>query len=215
VPTVVILLGPPGAGKGTQASRLAGALALPHVSTGDLFRENLAQGTDVGRRAKAYMESGKLVPDDIVLEMLRERVARPDCREGYLLDGFPRTLPQAEALAQIMGRTRPKVRALEVRDEVLVERAAGRLSCRACGRIYHARHAPPKRAGRCDADGGELYTREDDAPEVVRKRLAVYHQQTRPLVEHYAAQGVLRVVDGEQSPAEVYDALLASLREAA
>lgn len=206
--TVVILLGAPGAGKGTQAVRLADALGLPHVATGDLFRENLANDTPLGRRARAFMDKGQLVPDDLVVEMLFDRVARPDCAGGYLLDGFPRTLPQAEILTERLPKDWDvQVVEIAVPDDVLVERAAGRLLCRGCKNIHHATFSPPSTSGRCDACGGELYRREDDAPEVVRERLAVYHRQTAPVVAHYRQRGVLRSVDGDRSPDEVFESL--------
>jgi adenylate kinase len=211
-PSVIILLGAPGAGKGTQAVRLAAARGLPHVSTGDLFRENLKQETALGKQAKGYMESGKLVPDELVLDMLFARVARPDCVRGYVLDGFPRTLPQAEAFARRLGesngqRGTPIAVNFVVRDATIVERAAGRLTCTACGNIQHLRNAPPRVAGKCDRCAGELFQRADDAPHVVAERLRVYHEQTAPLVGYYARAGVLRELDGEQSPDAVFRAL--------
>ena len=205
---VVILLGPPGAGKGTQASRLSAQLGLPHVSTGDLFRENLAQGTALGKRAKAFMESGQLVPDDLVLEMLFDRVARPDCAEGYLLDGFPRTIAQAEALEKrLAGKAEVRVVDLRVPDAVVLERLTGRRTCGACGHVHHVRHAPPKKAGLCDACGGALAQRKDDTSEVATKRLAVYRDQTRPLEGFYRQRGLLREVDGDRAPDEVFESL--------
>ena len=211
---VVILLGAPGAGKGTQAQRLSKDLGIAHIATGDLFRENLKGETPLGLKAKEYMNSGKLVPDALVLEMLFDRVARPDCAEGYLLDGFPRTLPQAEALEAALaeqGGIELRALNLEVRDEVIVGRATGRLLCRSCDAIYHAEFSPPAVAGKCDVEGGELYTREDDRAEVVTERLAVYHEQTAPLVDFYESRGVLTRVDGERHPDQVNETLLASL----
>jgi len=208
VVSIIILLGAPGAGKGTQAVRLSEAHGLPHVSTGDLFRANLKQGTPLGARAKEYMESGKLVPDEVVLDMLFDRVAQGDCRDGYVLDGFPRTLPQAEAFEERLGKeARPTVLDLEVEDETIVQRAAGRLLCEN-GHIFHKDFRPPARAGICDECGCELFQRKDDAPEVVRERLRVYHEETAPLVAFYEERGVLRRVDGERSPDEVQEALL-------
>lgn len=205
---VVILLGPPGAGKGTQASRLSAELGLPHISTGDLFREHRAKGTELGRRAQSYMDSGKLVPDELVLDMLFDRVSKPDSARGYLLDGFPRTMPQAEALAQ---RLKPsddvRVINLAVADTALVDRLTGRRTCKACGNIHHVHTAPPKNAGLCDKCGGELVQRTDDDPATVSKRLAVYREQTLPLEGYYRARGVLREVDGERAPDEVFAAL--------
>ena len=216
-PRVVILLGPPGAGKGTQASRLSVELGLPHVSTGDLFRENLAQGTELGRRAKSYMESGRLVPDELVLEMLFDRVARPDCAEGYLLDGFPRTLPQAQELERRLAASGASVQVLDlaVPDAALVERLTGRRTCSGCGNVHHVRYAPSRVAGRCDKCGGELKQRSDDTPEVVEKRLAVYRQQTQPLEGWYRSRGVLHDVDGDRAPAQVFESLKRAASEGA
>lgn len=211
--TVVILLGPPGAGKGTQAVRLAEACGLPHVSTGDLFRENLGNDTELGRKAKGYMESGRLVPDELVLEMLFDRVERDDCADGYLLDGFPRTVPQAEALAgRLAGSTRVVVPNLVVDDELIVRRASGRLICGSCGNIQHEEFSPPAKSGVCDACGGELVKRKDDQPEVVLERLRVYHAETAPVAKFYQAQGLLQNVDGERSPDAVFEELLGLVR---
>ncbi|MBL8862708.1 MAG: adenylate kinase [Planctomycetes bacterium] len=205
---VLILLGPPGAGKGTQASRLCAELGLPHVSTGDLFRAHRAQGTDLGRRAQEFMDSGRLVPDDLVLDMLFERVAQPDCVRGFLLDGFPRTLPQAEALEKRLPTgTAVRVLDLRVADAALLERLTGRRTCRQCGNIHHVQNSPPKIAGRCDRCGGELYTRSDDEAATVAKRLAVYREQTQPLQGWYARKGLLSEVDGERAPDEVFRSL--------
>ena len=210
--TIVILLGAPGAGKGTQARRLAEDLSLPQVATGDLFRANLGEGTELGQRAKKFMDAGELVPDELVIEMLFDRVAQSDCDSGYLLDGFPRTLAQAEALTKALGDT--PVRALEllVPDESIVDRAAGRLLCRSCGNIHHKTFSPPKVEGECDACGGELYQRSDDQPEVVRERLTVYHRETAPVSDFYAKQGVLTQLDGTVSPDEVFESLRTALR---
>ncbi len=210
---VLILLGPPGAGKGTQATRLSADLRLPHVSTGDLFREHRANGTELGRRAQEFMDSGRLVPDDLVLDMLFERVSKPDCQGGFLLDGFPRTLAQADALAQRLESSASVcVLSLKVGDAVLIDRLTGRRTCRQCGSIHHLRNSPPKTAGRCDrceaaGRSGELYTRTDDEAATVTKRLAVYHEQTQPLEAYYEKQGLLQVVDGERAPDEVFRSL--------
>ncbi len=202
---IVVLLGAPGAGKGTQAVRLSRARSLPHVSTGDLLREHLARGTQLGAQARAYMDAGDLVPDDLVLAMLSERVGAPDCRAGYVLDGFPRTQAQAQALERLRnGQDELFVVNLEVSDDTIVERAAGRLSCRKCGRVYHRRFSPPRREDRCDACGGELFQRPDDSAPVVRERLRVYREKTAPLVRFYEQQGVLRTLDGEQTPEAVF-----------
>ena len=209
---VLILLGPPGAGKGTQAVRLSGALSLPHVSTGDLFREHLGQGTELGRKAKGFMESGRLVPDELVIEMLFERVAKPDCARGFLLDGFPRTLAQARELDRRLGTASVKALSIHVPDAALLERMTGRATCRACGHVHHARFSPPKVAGTCDRCGGELYQRADDTREVVAKRLSVYREQTVPVEQHYAARRVLADVDGDRSPDEVFASLVRAAR---
>jgi adenylate kinase len=208
---IIILLGPPGAGKGTQAVRIAERLGLAHVATGDLFRENLSKGTELGQRAKGFMEAGKLVPDELVLEMLFDRVSKPDCAGGYLLDGFPRTLPQAKALSERLAGQPVQTISLEVPDDQLVERASGRLLCKGCSHIHHATFSPPKTDGVCDACGGELYRRKDDDPEVVRQRLVVFHQETQPMIDYYREQGSLQVVDGTQSPDDVFAALTALL----
>ena len=210
--TIVILLGAPGAGKGTQARRLAEAEGLPHVATGDLFRANLSEGTALGERAKKYMDAGELVPDELVIEMLFDRVAKGDCESGYLLDGFPRTLAQAEALTKALGSATVRALELDVPDTSIVDRAAGRLLCRDCTNIHHKSFAPPSVAGKCDACGGELYTRADDQPEVVRERLNVYHRETAPVSRFYAERGVLVTVDGSLTPDEVFASLRTALR---
>jgi len=211
--TILILLGPPGAGKGTQAERLCSELSLPHISTGDLFRANLGQGTELGQRAKQFMNAGQLVPDEIVIDMLFDRVSAEDCAEGYLLDGFPRTIPQAEALeARLPADASVRALALDVPDDVLVGRLTGRVTCRDCGNIHHLQFSPPAKAGVCDACGGELYQREDDSEAVVSKRLAVYREQTAPLVDFYTKRGVLSQVDGNRAPSAVGDSLMAAAR---
>jgi adenylate kinase len=215
VKRVAILLGAPGSGKGTQAKRLAEAFQRPHVSTGDLFRENIRQGTPLGKRVKAYLDKGEYVPDDIVLDMLFERVAQPDCARGYLLDGFPRTRAQAEALQARLGAdVQPIVLHLDVPDETIVERAAGRLACAKCGAIQHAKFSPPRKPGVCDACSGDLQQRSDDQPEVVRQRLKVYTDQTAPLVKYYEAKGQLVDVDGNRPPDEVFKDLAQAIRGA-
>lgn len=210
---VVILLGPPGSGKGTQAVRLTKELGIPHISTGDLFRENISKDTELGKRAKTFMNAGKLVPDEVVLDMLFDRVSRPDCAKGYLLDGFPRTLPQAEALDKhLAANTDLIVLDLEVPDEMIVKRAEGRLTCKSCGSVYNKYFSPPAKEGVCDKCGGELVQRPDDKAEVVQERLRVYHDQTQPLVAYYDKKGVLTRVDGTKSPDEVFEALKAALK---
>ncbi|MSR61748.1 MAG: adenylate kinase [Planctomycetes bacterium] len=205
---IVILLGAPGAGKGTQAARLSKARSLPHVSTGDLLRDHKARGTPLGQQAKVVMDKGGLVSDALVLDMLAERVAAADCREGYVLDGFPRTDVQARALEQRLKPTdQVLVFELKVADESIVARAAGRLACRGCASTYNLNGAAPRKAGVCDACGGELYRRSDDEPAVVRERLRVYHEKTAPLVNFYRERGLLASLDGEQTPDAVFGRL--------
>lgn len=205
---IVIMLGPQGAGKGTQAIRLSGDLGLPHVSTGDLFRAQKKADSELGRKVREYLDSGNLVPDEITIEMLFERVSNPDCSGGFLLDGFPRTQAQAEALAAKL-EADDSVTALNlmIADEVVVGRVSGRLVCEE-GHMYHVEVSPPKTEGTCDHCGKELFRRADDAPGVVTRRLAVYHEQTKPLIEYYEGQGVLKSVNGDQAP----DAVLEDLR---
>lgn len=203
---VFILLGPPGAGKGTQAARLSARMELRHISTGDLFRDHLARKSPLGEKARGYMDRGELVPDVLVLDMLRERVAQPDCRNGYVLDGFPRTVPQAEALEGLVAEQRGTARALslEVNDRVLIARLTGRRVCRRDGsHIHHVVFSPPAKAGVCDTCGGELYQRQDDSEQVVGRRLEVYREQTAPLLDFYAQRGMLRSIDGDRAPETV------------
>jgi adenylate kinase len=208
---VLILLGPPGAGKGTQAARLASENGIPHISTGDLFRANLKEGTELGTKAKGFMEAGKLVPDELVMEMLFDRVSAADCAGGYLLDGFPRTLPQAKALTKALGEQPSATLLLDVPNEILVGRAGGRLLCKDCTNIHHAEFSPPNLDGVCDACGGELYRRKDDQPEVVEQRLGVYSAETQPMVDFYREQGSLGTINGNQSPDEVFSDLSLAL----
>jgi len=215
--TIVILLGPPGSGKGTQAARLTKELNIPHISTGDLFRENIKNNTDLGKKAKAFIDAGKLVPDELTLELLMDRVARPDCARGYLLDGFPRTIPQAEALDKYLSEKEKGARIvalnLQVPDEVIVKRIAGRLLCKGCTNIQHVETSPPAKEGVCDKCGGELYQRSDDKPEVVAQRLKSYHEQTEPLENYYSKKGVLTNVNGEQQPDQVFADLMNALNK--
>jgi adenylate kinase len=202
----VIFLGPPGAGKGTQARQIAESYGVPHLSTGDMFREHVSRRTPLGLRAKPIMERGELVPDDLVLSMVEERISRPDCSDGFILDGFPRTLPQAEKLDEILGRrfkSDPLVVHFEVDRDQLMRRLTGRRTCAIGGEIYNIYDHPPKVPGRCDRDGGELVQRPDDREEVIGERLAAYERQTRPLVDHYRQRGVLKDVDGMAAPAAV------------
>ncbi len=209
----IVLLGPPGAGKGTQAQRIADATKLLHVSTGDMFRENVRNETELGKLAKTFMDRGELVPDEVTIKMLLERIARPDAEKGAIFDGFPRNVVQAVALEQALASNGGKVDhalLISVRDEELIARLGGRWMCRNCGRLFHERNDPPKQAGVCDACGGELYQRDDDRPEVVRTRL---EKQKPPaeLIGHYRAAGVLTEIDGEQSLDAVTAALLGAL----
>lgn len=196
----VVLLGPPGAGKGTQAAAVKERYGIPHVSTGDMLREHVRGGTDLGRRAREYMDGGKLVPDELIIAMMEDRLSQGDCKDGFLLDGFPRTVPQAEALDQLlhkMGIGIDAVVLLDVSDDVVVERLSGRRVCRSCGAIYHVSFHPSSKGNICEACGGDLYQREDDREEVIRRRLKVYHEQTSPLESYYEAKGLLRRVSGE------------------
>lgn len=205
----VILLGGPGAGKGTQAERIVTDFALPHISTGEMLRAAVAKGTATGREAQKYMESGALVPDEVVIGVVRDRLAEPDAAEGFLLDGFPRTVPQAAALDAMLagaGRGITHVVLIEVPAEELVQRIAGRRSCAVCGKIYNVAFDPPRADGVCDVDGGELVQRADDNEETVRNRISVYEQQTAPLVGYYTDRGVLQsAFGGGKRPDEVYE----------
>jgi adenylate kinase len=213
----IILLGAPGAGKGTQAAMLTEALGVPHVASGDLFRSALQKKTPLGLEAKKYIDQGLLVPDEVTIAMIRERLALPDCQEGVILDGFPRTLEQAKALDAALaeeGRAIDKVLYIKVPNEELVARLSGRWICRDCQAVYHTITNPPKQAGRCDACcEGELYQRPDDRPDTVRRRLEVYFEQTMPLIEYYTERGVLTEVNGDQSIAEVQTALIETLKD--
>ncbi|MEW8976852.1 MAG: adenylate kinase [Symbiobacterium sp.] len=197
----IILMGPPGAGKGTQAARLAEQEVIPHISTGDIFRANMQQGTPLGKLAKEYVDAGKYVPDDVTNAMVKERLAQPDCVKGFILDGYPRTPDQARALEGMLadlGLTLDAVINIAVPDELLVDRAVGRRVCRSCGATYHVKYNPPSREGVCDRCGGELYQRSDDQAEKVAVRLSLYHNQTAPLLQFYAEQGLVRTVNGDQ-----------------
>ncbi|MEC7839595.1 MAG: adenylate kinase [Chlamydiota bacterium] len=210
---VIILLGPPGSGKGTQAKKITSELNLPHISTGDLFRENLSKGTPLGKKVKSYLESGNLVPDEIVVDMLIDRVQADDCSEGYLLDGFPRSLPQALALEKELGDdVNLIVLNIQVPDESIVKRIEGRMTCKSCGTIFNKYFSPSKTGEVCDRCSGELIHRSDDNAEVVRERLKVYHSQTAPLEEFYAKQKVLTSVNGEQAPEQVFSDLMNNLK---
>jgi adenylate kinase len=202
MPTYIVLLGPPGAGKGTQAQIVSARLGLPHISSGDIFRENLKNQTELGILAKGFIDRGELVPDDVTIGMIRERLSRPDCQPGALLDGFPRTPQQAEALVGILAEYNGRVAAvpyINVPEAVLIERLTGRWTCRASGHIFHEKFSPPRQPGRCDHDGSDLYQREDDKAETVNRRIRVYFEQTMPLIDYYRRKGLLVELDGRQS----------------
>jgi adenylate kinase len=202
----LVLLGGPGAGKGTQAERLAEALGIPQISTGELFRENLENQTELGLLAKGYMERGELVPDEVTVGMVRERLSRPDAARGAILDGFPRTIAQAEALEALLadlGSELTVVPYIQVPEDMLLARLAGRWTCRNCGAMYHQMFSPPEEAGVCDKCGGELYQRPDDTPETQKHRIEVYFEQTAPLIDYYRDKGLLVEVDGRPGIAEI------------
>jgi len=209
----VIFLGPPGAGKGTQAAVVSKALDIPTISTGDMLRAAVKEGTEVGLRAKSFMDAGKLVPDEVIIGIVAERLQKPDCAKGYILDGVPRTLAQAEAL-EVSGVTFDKVVSLEVSDEAIVARMSGRRVCAKCGATYHVTNLPPKTEGVCDACGGELIVRKDDKPETVLDRLSVYHAETEPLKSFYAQRGILREVPGDTGSIEETTAAILKVLEA-
>ena len=206
----LILLGPPGAGKGTQAEILNKKLGIPTISTGNILRAAVKNGTPVGLKAKEYMDAGKLVPDEVIIGVISERLAEADCQNGFILDGVPRTIPQAEALEKA-GISFDAVVSIEISDEEIVERMAGRRVCTACGAPYHVKNMPPKVEGVCDACGGKLEARADDKPEVVRDRLNVYHQETAPLKDFYAARNLLKTVDNQPTVAETTTVILKAL----
>lgn len=206
----VIMLGAPGAGKGTQAKKIAEKYEIPHISTGDIFRANIKNGTELGNKAKSYMDQGHLVPDELTCDLVVDRINQADCKNGYVLDGFPRTIPQAEALKaalEKMGETIDYAINVEVPDENIVNRMGGRRACPGCGCTYHIKHNPPKVEDICDVCGAKLVLRDDDKPETVTKRLSVYHEQTKPLIDFYKKEGVLREVDGTQDLNDVFQAL--------
>jgi adenylate kinase len=214
--TYIVLLGPPGAGKGTQAEILAEKTKLAHVSSGDLFRENLKNQTELGKLAKSFMDKGELVPDDVTIKMIKDRLSRDDCKAGAILDGFPRTPAQAEALEKMLAEFHGQVDLVPYitgSEEVLVERTSGRWTCRAHGHIYHQKFNPPKQKGICDIDGSELYQRDDDQADTVRHRIQVYMQQTMPLIEYYRKAGKIIEVDGMQPVEKVTEVLLVALKK--
>ena len=210
----IVLLGPPGAGKGTQAQIVSDKLGLPHISSGDIFRENFKNKTELGKLADGYIKRGELVPDEITIAMIQERLSRPDCEPGALLDGFPRTPAQAEALEGFLVSLGGRIVAvlyIKVSDNLLIDRLAGRWTCRAKGHIFHEKNNPPKNPGRCDIDGSELYQRDDDKAETVARRIRVYFEQTQALIDHYKQRGLLVEVDGSLPIEEVTAGLLAAL----
>jgi len=210
----IIMLGAPGAGKGTQAKLIAEKYNIPHISTGDIFRANIKEGTELGKEAKQYMDKGQLVPDELTVRILLDRVAKEDCKNGYVLDGFPRTIPQAEVLDTEVAKLGDKIDFaidVDVPDENIIKRMSGRRSCPGCGRTYHIVHIPPKKEGICDDCGKELVLRDDDKPETVKSRLDVYHKQTQPLIDYYSKQNILRTVDGTKDMDDVFTAITAFL----
>ena len=212
----IIMLGAPGAGKGTQAKMIADKYGVPHVSTGDIFRANIKNGTELGMEAKKYMDQGLLVPDELTVKILLDRVSQPDCKNGYVLDGFPRTIPQAEVLDKALaelGESIDYAIDVDVPDENIVKRMSGRRACVSCGATYHVVHVPPKKEGICDRCGSELILRDDDKPETVKNRLGVYHKQTQPLIDFYTKKGVLKTVDGTVDMQDVFKAIVAILGE--
>ena len=213
----LVLLGGPGAGKGTQADRLAEHLGIPHVSTGDLFRDNLKRQTELGQLAKGYMDRGELVPDEVTVRMLRQRLLQPDCAGGAILDGFPRTEAQADALGDLLtelGSRLAIVLHIQVPDEILLARLSGRWTCKACGTMYHQLYSPPQQTGICDKCGGELYQRPDDTPATQERRIKVYQTETAPLIEYYRHRGLLVDIDGQPGIDQVRAALLAEIERA-
>ena len=207
----IIMLGAPGAGKGTQAKKIAAKYGIPHISTGDIFRANIKNGTELGKKAKTYMDQGLLVPDELVVDLVVDRVNQDDCENGYVLDGFPRTIPQAEALTEALEKMGQKVDfAIDVNvpDENIVKRMGGRRACVGCGATYHLVYAPTKTEGICDVCGKELILRDDDKPETVQKRLNVYHEQTQPLIDYCTKAGILKTVDGTVDINDVFAAIV-------
>ena len=206
----IIMLGAPGAGKGTQAKQIAGKYNIPHISTGDIFRTNIKNGTDLGKKAKEYMDQGLLVPDELTCDLVMDRISHDDCKNGFVLDGFPRTIPQAEALDEALkkiGQSMDFAINVDVPDSHIVNRMSGRRACLGCGATYHVVAIPPKKEGICDICGAELVLRDDDKPETVQKRLDVYHEQTQPLIEYYDKQGILKTVDGTMQMEDVFAAI--------
>ena len=211
----IVMLGAPGAGKGTQAKMIAEKYMIPHISTGDIFRANIKNGTELGKQAKEYMDKGQLVPDELTVKILLDRVAQEDCKNGYVLDGFPRTIPQAEVLDKALTELGDHIDyAIDVNvpDENIIKRMSGRRACLTCGATYHIEHVPPKKEGICDACGNELVLRDDDKPETVKNRLDVYHKQTQPLIDYYTEKNILKTVDGTVDMMDVFGAITSILR---
>ena len=203
----IVMLGAPGAGKGTQAKKISAKYNIPHISTGDIFRANIKEGTELGKKAKEYMDQGLLVPDELVLDLIVDRLGKDDCKNGYVLDGFPRTIPQAEALEKALGKQGQKIDYaldIDVPDENIINRMSGRRACLNCGATYHIVYNPSKKEGICDTCGQQLVLRDDDKPETVKKRLSVYHDQTQPLIDYYKNEGILAEVDGTKDMEEVF-----------
>lgn len=203
----IIIMGPPGAGKGTQAEMIVKTFGIPHISTGDMFREAVAAGTPLGKKAKEYMDQGALVPDEVTIGLVEERLGKPDCEKGFLLDGFPRNIAQAEALDKVLERLGKKIDVvldIQVPLDILVERMTGRVTCKECKAVYHLKFNPPQKAGVCDKCGGELIQRADDTGETAKKRLEVYEAETSPLRSYYEAQGLLAVIDGNRDKDRVF-----------
>ena len=210
----IIMLGAPGAGKGTQAKMIADKYMVPHISTGDIFRANIKNGTELGMEAKKFMDQGQLVPDELTVKILLDRVAKDDCKNGYVLDGFPRTIPQADVLDEALNKLGDKIDFaidVDVPDENIVNRMSGRRACVNCGATYHVVHVPPQKDGICDRCGNELVLRDDDKPETVKNRLKVYHDQTQPLIDFYTQKGILKSVDGTQDMNDVFASIVAIL----
>lgn len=210
----LVLLGPPGAGKGTQASAIIRKYDIPHISTGDIFRANIKKGTELGKKAKAYMDKGQLVPDGLVVSIVKDRLLEDDCKDGFLLDGFPRTVKQAEALDEELAKMELKldhVINIDVESDELIKRAVGRRICKNCGATYHIEFNPPKKEKKCDVCGGELYQRDDDTEETVANRIEVYLKQTKPLVDYYTQKGIIFSVDGKQAIEDVFKDIVKSL----
>lgn len=210
----IIMLGAPGAGKGTQAKKVAKKYNIPHISTGDIFRANIKEGTELGRRAKEYMDKGELVPDDITIGMLLDRIHKADCKDGFVLDGFPRTIPQAKSLSEALSKLNEKIDYainIDVPDDSIITRMSGRRACLSCGSTYHIKYSAPKKENICDNCGSELVIRDDDKPETVKKRLDVYHKQTQPLIDYYDNENILANVDGTKDMEEVFLDIVAVL----